>query len=612
MKNQLKKSVSVLLAVMCLFSVLSFAFTANAADLQKVRVIVKNNTFSKADGAAWDGVVLDDYVTLAQNSSMQSVVEDALNNNNCAYSMNDWGYLSSINGLSEYAANGSGGWMMTLNDWFTNEASTAYTVENKGIKDGDEIVVMYSLYWGGDIGSAWGNTDTHLSSLTISNGTLDSKFESSKTNYNLTVDYSDGVKITPEAINKNYQVRVYKNKYEPEVNGAELNKNAVIDVKNGDTLYIGIGNENWPTMETSSSETVYEIKINKTSVNKTLTKLENTAENLLSQPTAVGSVGGEWAVIGLSRSGYITPEYADNYYKNIAEFVKDKGSAKLSNTKSTDNSRVILALTSIGKDVTNISGYNLLEPLSDFDFVKKQGLNGVVWALIALDSGNYSIPQTDSENPTTRQKLIDNIIERQTIKGGWGFNTTTPYIDYTGMAVTALAPYYNTNSDVKAAVDTALDLMSNSIESINSPESFAQVLTALCAMGINPEADSRFIKDGKTVIDRIFDYECEKGFKHFIDGEYNQMATEQSFYALADFIRLTENKTSLYKMTDVFYDVNNDYKVDIIDALYIQQYVALIKDFNDNQKKNSDINADGYVTIGDVTSLQRYLAGYGV
>ena len=44
-------------------------------------------------------------------------------------------------------------------------------------------------------------------------------------------------------------------------------------------------------------ETVYEIKINKTSVNKTLTKLENTAENLLSQPTAVGSVGGEWAVI---------------------------------------------------------------------------------------------------------------------------------------------------------------------------------------------------------------------------------------------------------------------------------------------------------------------------
>ena len=140
--NTLKKSVSVILTLLCVISLMSFALTASAADVQKVRVIVKNTTFSKADGAAWDGVMLDDYVTLTQGSSMQSVVEDALNNNDCAYTMNDWGYLSTINGLSEYAANGSGGWMMTLNDWFTSEASTAYTVENNGIKNGDEIVVM--------------------------------------------------------------------------------------------------------------------------------------------------------------------------------------------------------------------------------------------------------------------------------------------------------------------------------------------------------------------------------------------------------------------------------------------------------------------------------------
>lgn len=78
--NTLKKSVSVILALLCVFSVMSFAVTAYAADVQKVRVKVKNTTFSKADGAAWDGVMLDDYVTLTQGSSMQSVVEDALNN----------------------------------------------------------------------------------------------------------------------------------------------------------------------------------------------------------------------------------------------------------------------------------------------------------------------------------------------------------------------------------------------------------------------------------------------------------------------------------------------------------------------------------------------------
>ena len=610
--NTLKKSVSVILALLCVISVMSFAFTANAVDVQKVRVIVKNDTFSKADGATWDGIVLDDYVTLGQNSSMQSVVEDALKSNNCAYTMNDWGYLSTINGLSEYAANGSGGWMMTLNDWFTSEASTAYTVENNGIKDGDEIVVLYSLFWGSDVGSVWGNTDTHLSKLSVSNGTLDSEFEPSKTTYTLTVNNDEGVKITPEAVNKNYQVRVYKNEYKPETDGAELNKNAVIDVKNGDALYIGIGNENWPTMETTSNETVYQLKIHKTALNNVETKLKNTAAKLLSQSTSVGSIGGEWAVIGLARSGYITPEYADNYYNNAVEYVKSNGSAKLHRTKSTENSRVILALTSIGKDVTNVGGYNLLEPLGDFDYVKKQGLNGVMWALIALDSGNYDIPAVDCENPATRQKLIDYLIEKQTEKGGWGFNTTTPYIDYTGMAVTALAPYYNTNDDVKKAVDTALDLMSESLEGVNSPESFAQILTALCALGINPETDERFIKDGKTIIDRIFDYECEDGFKHLIDGEYNQMATEQCFYALADFVRLTENKTPLYSMTDAFYDVNGDYKTDINDALLIQIYISLMVDFTEAQIKNADINRDGYVTIGDVTSLQRYLVGLGI
>ena len=610
--NTLKKSVSVLLALLCVISLMSFALTASAADVQKVRVIVKNTTFSKADGAAWDGVMLDDYVTLTQGSSMQSVVEDALNNNDCAYTMNDWGYLSTINGLSEYAANGSGGWMMTLNDWFTSEASTAYTVENNGIKDGDEIVVMYSLYWGADLGSAWGNTDTHLSKLSVSNGTLDSEFVPSKTSYMLTIDNDEGVKITPEAINKNYQVRVYKNEYQPETNGAELNKNAEIDVKNGDTLYIGIGSDHWPTMETTSNETVYEIKIHKTALNKVESKLENTAENLLSKSTSVGSIGGEWAVIGLARAGHITPEYADNYYNNVITYVKENGSAQLHRTKSTENSRVILALNSIGKDVTDVSGYNLLEPLGDFDYVKKQGLNGAMWALIALDSNGYEIPEVDCENPATRQKLIDYLIEKQTTKGGWGFNTTTPYIDYTGMAVTALAPYYNTNDDVKTAVDTALDLMSESLESVNSPESFSQILTALCALGINPETDARFVKDGKTIIDRIFDYECENGFKHFIDGEYNQMATEQCFYSLADFVRLTENKTSLYSMADAFYDVNGDYKIDINDALLIQKYVALMAEFTEAKVKNSDINLDGFVTIGDVTSLQRYLVGLGI
>lgn len=613
MKKNIKKILALLLAVALMTTMFSMAITVEAAETGKVRVIVRNDTFSVAGGAAWDGVLIDDYVELNGSSSMQSVVEDALSENSVEFTFNDWGYLSTINGLSEYAYNGSGGWMMTLNDWFTSEASTAYTAANNGIKDGDEIVVMYSLSWGADVGSLWGTADTHLKSLGVSNGNLDTEFTSSDTSYTLSIFNHEGVKLTPEAINKNYQVRVYKNEYKPEVNGAELNKNDVIDVNDGDVLYIGVGNPAWPTMETSSVETVYTLQISKRNyerIEEVEAKLEDTSEYLLSRPSAVGSIGGEWNIIGLARSGYITTEYADNYINNVKEYVANNASSKLHRTKSTENSRVILALTSLGQDVTDISGYNLLEPLADYDYVKKQGLNGPMWALIALDSGNYDIPETNAENPTTRQKLIDYLLQNQTTKGGWGFSSDMPYIDYTAMAVTALAPYYDTNEDVKSAVDKAVVIMSEAVdeENVTSPESYAQILTALCAMGIDPDRDEVFTK----VIDGIMSYSCENGFKHEQNGEYNQMATEQCFYALTDYIRSRSNKTSLYTMTDAFYDINGDYLVNINDALLIQKNVALLIDFNDTQTKNSDINADGYVTIGDVTSLQRYLAGYGV
>ena len=611
--RKFKKSVSVFLAVLCVFSVLSIALTANAEEVKTIRVIVKNDVYSTENGATWDDVLIDDYVELSDDSSMQTVVEDALTENSVEFTFNDWGYLSSISGLSEYACNGSGGWMMTLNDWFTSEASTAYTVSNGGIKDGDEIVVMYSLSWGYDVGSLWGTADTGLKSLEVSGGRLDPGFQTSQKDYTLNIENEEGsVLLTPQAINKNYQVRLYKNEYTPDASGTELNKNSEIDVKNGDVIYIGIGNPGWPTMESSSEETVYALDVIKApndTVSDIEKKLGQTADHLLSQPAAVGSIGGEWSVIGLARSNMMTAKYAENYISGVTGYVAENGSAKLHRTKSTENSRVILALTSLGQDVTNVSGDNLLTPLYDFEYVKKQGLNGPMWALIALDSGNYEIPDIDIVNIISRDLIIEYMLNNQTSQGGWGLGSDTPYIDYTAMAVTALAPYYNANEDVKNAIDTAIVIMSEAVDEdkVTSPESYAQILTALCAMGIDPDNDAVFSK----VIDGIMSYSCENGFKHELNGEYNQMATEQCYYALTDYLRAKANKTSLYKMKDAFYDINSDYKVDILDAALIQKYVALLADLKDTQKTHSDINNDNHVTIGDVTCLQRYLAGYG-
>ena len=86
---------------------------------------------------------------------------------------------------------------------------------------------------------------------------------------------------------------------------------------------------------------------------------------------------------------------------------------------------------------------------------------------------------------------------------------------------------------------------------INS-ESCAQVIVALTALGIDPTIDSRFIKNGHTVLDALVGfYVTGGGFRHTAGGERNGMATEQGYYALAAYYRFVNAQTRLYDMTDV-------------------------------------------------------------
>ncbi len=141
---------------------------------------------------------------------------------------------------------------------------------------------------------------------------------------------------------------------------------------------------------------------------------------------------------------------------------KSTGRGRLHSSKSTDNSRLILALTAMGKDVTNVGGHNLLQGLTDMKFVKKQGINGPIWALIALDSHDYEIPAaTSGADPVTRQKLIDAILAGQLPDGGWTISGQIADADMTGMAIQALAPYYKTQEKVRTGVDQALQVLSS-------------------------------------------------------------------------------------------------------------------------------------------------------
>ena len=736
------------------------AMRAAANNYGKVQVIVENTTYSKKDGAPWDGKLVDTWVDLSADSTMMSCVVDALKTKHATVVGAESNYISSINGLKEFDGSKSSGWMGTLNDWFVNEGFGAFTVKSGKLASGDVIRIMFTLNgYGADLGGTWGNSDTTLSALKVTGGKLAPNFVSGEAggrhDYTLVIDGDSGsIRLSPTAANRNFQVKAFLNeKVIDKTEGSSYFKRTEsIPVKVGDTIYVGCGAKGWLSMnnqsgntqssdgtwyvlhvvsadtgadyvvgliddlpaavkyenysaaedavsaaraaygilskteqakvsnlaklekleqaiasfrsvdtlkaqisdlpeadklsvahsqavaaaekmflaltteqkdcltiaEVEKAEAVFaemkrileapikdaEAKIdaigevtlergeavltaqaafnaltpeqqaqvsNADKLQSAVTKLAALRKAVLTEkldelykttgdfmatlgtPT-VNSIGGEWMVIGLARSGRPVPA---GYYDNVVEYVKAKADAneRLHPAKVTDNARVILALTAIGKDVTNVGGHNLLKGLDNMAYVQTQGINGPIFTLIALDSHNYP-----TMGDVTREKLIQVILDAQLTDGGWTLSGTKADPDMTAMAIQALAPYYKTNETVKAAVDKALEALSalqrndggfGSWGTVNS-ESCAQVIVALTALGIDPTTDSRFVKNGLTVLDALAGfYVTGGGFRHTAGGDLDGMATEQGYYALAAYYRFANAQTRLYDMTDV-------------------------------------------------------------
>ena len=300
-----------------------------------------------------------------------------------------------------------------------------------------------------------------------------------------------------------------------------------------------------------------------TACGKQANQLEKTAGYLQAQIAApgTGSVGGDWLIFGLARSGVKVPQkYFDAYYENVEAAVREKNGV-LSDRKYTEYSRTVLALTAIGKNPVDVAGFDLLKPLADFEQVTRQGINGTIFALLALDSGNYEIPENpDAAVQATRQMYVDELLARALPDGGWTLTGGEPDVDITAMTLQALAKYRD-QADVTAAVERGLAVLSSLQEpdggyvswgSSNS-ESVAQVIVALTELGV-PLDDERFTKNGITVEDALLRFAQENGaFVHVRDGSGgdDEMATEQAFYALAAIHRAETGKTTLYDMTDV-------------------------------------------------------------
>lgn len=281
----------------------------------------------------------------------------------------------------------------------------------------------------------------------------------------------------------------------------------------------------------------------------------------------VSSIGGEWAVIGLDRGGAARPQnYDADYLNRVEQTVKEKQGV-LHTRKYTEYSRVILALSALGADAREVGGYDLTLPLGDFDKTAWQGINGPIWALIALDSRNYPVPRNpQAKTQATRQLYVDRILSRQLSDGSWSLSGEGPGdVDVTAMALQALSRYTD-QAAVKLGVDRALVWLSGqqqgdggfAAKGTANAESCAQVVVALECLGL-PLTDSRFVKNGATALDALLGYQLPDGsFCHEKNSGSNLMATEQSLYALAAVKRAELGQSGLYEMEELETDDQTD------------------------------------------------------
>lgn len=305
-------------------------------------------------------------------------------------------------------------------------------------------------------------------------------------------------------------------------------------------------------------ESAGKINVNEV-LDDTLTKLTSAVPE-----PKFGTTGGEWTVLALARGNYFDKDsdYFKGYYDRIVETVNETAASvnkngALHSRKYTENSRLILALSSIGKDSHSVGDWDIVAPLEDYSATVWQGINGPVFALIALDSQNYQ-----TSDVTIRQQYINYILDKEIDGGGWALSGTSADPDMTAMALQALSRYTG-NAEVAAAVARGINTLSSiqkdnggyaSWGSVNS-ESIAQVITACTALGIDPANDPRFVKNGNSAVDALLEFydkdSTDFTFRHVMDGAGNAMATDQAAYALVAYNRFVNNKNSLYNMTDV-------------------------------------------------------------
>ncbi len=597
-----RKIISVSAALMlALASVPTTAFAAAESKQMTVRVIVENTTFSKEEGAEWDGLLIDSTVAIDESSTAFTAFEAALKASEKSLSASgDW--VIDISGVGDKTKSPEmfAGWTFTVNDWFATDTMGSFKAADKTLADGDVIDVQYTETWS-DLGGDFSNNNTALKALDFSAGTLAPEFDPDVKEYTLSLGNATEVITGAAAANKNFQVRAYKNEYAPG-SDSHFRPTDSIQVYDGDKIIIGVGNSEWPSMNNGQTETVYTINIksditadavaaaaevekmieemgeaslenedkiraaeaaylrlsdtakglvtNRDKLNDTLeelddlkaAQLEKTFDDVFKATAdtvakAQPAVGSEWKMIGLARAGSLG-DARDRFIASLKQYTAEADGNKLNARRSTENSKESVAAAALGCDPSAFAGKDLTAPLSDKDYISAQGITGLIWSNIAL-TGLGKTPAA-----------TDDLLAAQLENGAFSFDGKTADVDITAMCITALAKV----PEAKAAINKAVEWLASRIGengSFGSCESDAQVIIALTS--VNSDPGSAIPMDVSGFLSSfIKNYYLGNGeFAHTIGGGANDMATEQAFLALVSIRRLINGETALYDFSDM-------------------------------------------------------------
>lgn len=279
-------------------------------------------------------------------------------------------------------------------------------------------------------------------------------------------------------------------------------------------------------------------------------KADDTAAFMQKLSATTDSSETQWYIISMSKYGKDVSAVKSSMIKSAEKLYKSK-------SKATDFQRTALALYACGLNPEDINGYNLLsDGAYNSENVNKQGINAYVYALLSLDCANAKVP---SDAKYDREYFIKKIIGLQLSDGGFTLMGKSADTDVTAMCIQALAPY-KSDSSVNEAIDRALSVLSkkqndkggySSFGTVNS-ESVSQVISALVALGIDVQTDSRFIKNGNTLIDNLMSFKnSDGGFAHTENGKSNNIACYQALNSLVDLYKyMTKGNTEIFEFEE--------------------------------------------------------------